>query len=258
MLNRYNLRKMKKRILLIFSLVISIVVLSQQAEFDKANALYKSANYQNAIALYEQISATQGTSPELYYNIGNAYFKSGDLGNAILNYERALRLTPNYEDARNNLEFAQSKVVDNIVQIPPFFLKKWTDGFIKLLSIDQWYVVSVLLFTITLALGLFFIFGSSLVLRKMAFYAAFVGLAFSIITVSFATVRYNHFSQHNDAIIMSPTVTVKSSPDKSGTDLFQLHEGTKVNIHSTLDKWVEVKLGNGNIGWIEASNIEKI
>lgn len=258
MLNRYNLRKMKKHILLIFSLVISIVVLSQQAEFDKANALYKSANYQNAIAIYEQISITNGTSPELYYNIGNAYFKAGELSNAILNYERALRLAPNYEDARNNLEFAQSKVVDNIVQIPPFFLKKWTAVFVKLLSIDQWYVVSVVMFVLTLALALFFIFGSSLVLRKIAFYAAFVGIAITIATVSFATVRRNQLTQHNDAIIMSPTVTVKSSPDKSGTDLFQLHEGTKVNIQSTLDKWVEVKLGNGNIGWIEAINIERI
>jgi SH3-like domain-containing protein len=63
---------------------------------------------------------------------------------------------------------------------------------------------------------------------------------------------------HNEAIIMSGTVTIKSSPDKSGTDLFQLHEGTKVSIKSALDQWIEIKVGNGNIGWIEAKDIEKI
>lgn len=250
--------KMKKHIIILISLVFSIIGLAQQVDFDKANAFYKNKDYQNAITLYEQISSTYGTSAVLYYNIGNAYFKSGEIGRAILNYERALRLEPNYEDARNNLEFAQSKVVDNIVQIPPFFLKKWTGIFVKLLSTDQWYLVSIVLFVITLALALFFIFGGSLVLRKIAFYAAFVGLAATIVSISFATVRHNQLTQHNNAIIMSPTVTVKSSPDRSGTDLFQLHEGTKVTIHSTLDKWVEVKLGNGNIGWIETTNIEKI
>jgi len=53
-------------------------------------------------------------------------------------------------------------------------------------------------------------------------------------------------------------VTVKSSPDKSGTDLFQLHEGTKVTVKSTLGNWYEIKVGSGNVGWLEQSNVEKI
>ena len=63
---------------------------------------------------------------------------------------------------------------------------------------------------------------------------------------------------HRDAIIMSGVVSVKGSPDKSGTELFQLHEGTKVSIKSTLGSWTEIKLGNGNIGWVEQENIERI
>ena len=64
--------------------------------------------------------------------------------------------------------------------------------------------------------------------------------------------------QHNEAIIMTGSVTVKSSPDKSGTDLFQLHEGTKVEIKSSLDSWIEIEVGNGNVGWIERIKVEKI
>lgn len=64
--------------------------------------------------------------------------------------------------------------------------------------------------------------------------------------------------KHNEAIIMSGVVTVKSSPDKSGTDLFQLHEGTKVSLKSTLGNWTEIKLGNGSVGWVEKDNIVKI
>jgi SH3-like domain-containing protein len=57
---------------------------------------------------------------------------------------------------------------------------------------------------------------------------------------------------------MSGVVTVKSSPDKSGTDLFQLHEGTKVSLKSTLGDWIEIRLGNGSIGWVKQECLEKI
>ncbi|MDR1585512.1 MAG: SH3 domain-containing protein [Prevotellaceae bacterium] len=57
---------------------------------------------------------------------------------------------------------------------------------------------------------------------------------------------------------MVGVVVVKSSPDKRGTDLFQLHEGTKVTVKSVLGEWSEVEVGNGNIGWLESAGIEKI
>ena len=162
------------------------------------------------------------------------------------------------DDAEANLELAQTKIVDNIVQVPPFFVKRWIDNIIKLLSIDQWYVLSVILLIITLSCFLFFVFGNSMIIRKITFYAAFILLAITIVTIIFTSVRHNQLMNHNEAIIMSGTVTIKSSPDKSGTDLFQLHEGTKVSIKSALDQWIEIKVGNGNIGWIEAKDIEKI
>ena len=83
-------------------------------------------------------------------------------------------------------------------------------------------------------------------------------MAISVLAFVFAGIRKDQVVNHNDAIVMTGVVTVKSSPDKSGTDLFQLHEGTKVAIKSTLGNWTEIKLGNGNIGWVEQENIEKI
>ena len=231
---------------------------AQHEELAKANSLYKKADYQGAAMQYENVAGKYGVSPELYYNLGNAYYKSGEIGRSILNYERALRLSPNYEDASVNLEFAQTKVVDNIMQIPPFFLKRWVDQFIKLLTVDQWYVVSVVVFILTLFCFLYFIFGNNLTVRRFAFYSSFVLLVLTIATVSFASIRHGQLNNHNEAIIMPATVTIKSSPDKSGTDLFQLHEGTKVTIKSSLDNWTEIVVGNGNIGWLESGNIEKI
>lgn len=251
-----SLKGIYSAILLLF--VATTLLFAQSQELEKANGLYKKGEFQGAAMLYEDIAKTYGVSPELFYNTGNAYYKAGEIGRSILFYERALQLAPNYEDARVNLELAQTKVVDNIVQVPPFFLKRWIDTLFKILGVDQWYLLSVVAFLLTLACFLFFVFGNSLTLRKIAFYGAFTLLFVTIFTVTFASIRRSQITNHDKAIIMSGTITIKSSPDKSGTDLFQLHEGTKVVIKSKLGNWTEIKVGNGNIGWLEASNIEEI
>ena len=52
---------------------------------------------------------------------------------------------------------------------------------------------------------------------------------------------------------------VKSTPSKSGTDLFILHEGTKVEItDGTMRGWKEIRVADGKEGWIETSKIEII
>jgi hypothetical protein len=48
------------------------------------------------------------------------------------------------------------------------------------------------------------------------------------------------------AVIFSPSVNGKSSPDDSGTDLFVLHEGSKVSIEDEVGEWYEIKLSDGN------------
>ena len=63
---------------------------------------------------------------------------------------------------------------------------------------------------------------------------------------------------HEYAIIFRPSVTVKSSPADSGTDLFVIHEGTKVKVRETLGSWSEIELSDGNIGWMPTTGLEII
>lgn len=250
---------MKKIVFLIaLILVTASSVFSQPQEWKNANQLYANGNFEDAAQLYEQLLQNNGVAPELYYNLGNAYFRANEIGKAILNYERALRLKPTYSDARNNLEFAQQKVVDNIDSNGSFFLMQWLDRLIEILRSDQWFYISSTLFILCLILALVFVFGRTVVIRKSAFYVSSIFLAISLVTMLFAGIQKNRQLQHRDAIIMSGVVVVKSAPDKSGTDLFQLHEGTKVAVKSTLGEWAEIKLSNGNIGWVEILDIEKI
>jgi tetratricopeptide (TPR) repeat protein len=249
-----------KRIILFLSLILCFATgtFAQKAAMKQANDLYAVGNYSDAAKLYESVLAKEGVAPELYYNLGNAYYKLNETGKSILNYERALRISPMFEDARNNLELAQLKVVDNIVQVPTFFVGRWIENLIKLLTSNQWLIVSLSVFIAFLILAFLFVFASSLSTRKISFYVGVTFFVISLFTLVFSGVRKDQLVNHHEAIVMTGVVTVKSSPDKSGTDLFQLHEGTKVVIKSILGKWTEIKLGNGNIGWVEQENIENI
>lgn len=249
-----------KRFALLFgiSFLTITAVFSQNSTLKHANELYVKGNYVDAARIYESVISKLGVSPELYYNLGNTYYKINETGRSILNYERALRLNPSFDDAKYNLEIAQLKVVDNIAQNQPFFLNRWLTNFIKFLNSNQWFYLSMIFFISALALTFVFLFGRTRFVRKSSFYFALVLFIFTVSTIIFSGVRHHQFTQHNEAIIITGAVTVKSSPDKSGTDLFQLHEGTKVGVKSALGEWVEIKLANGSVGWLKAESIERI
>lgn len=224
--------------------------------FADANANYAEGNYADAVIQYEQIIA-DSPSAEVYYNLGNAYFKQGELAQAILAYERALRLEPSYKDAKYNLQFAQSRIVDNIEDTHAFFLSNWMKAIRNTLNIHTWMVLSITLFI--LALVGFFVFGFSQTvwLRKTAFYTSIIALIISVVACINASSLHQRDTKRAEAIITQGIVNAKSSPDRSGTDLFTVHEGTKVEITETIGEWCCVHVGN-YIGWMPLAYLERI
>ena len=226
-----------------------------QSDFDLANAAYADGRYEEAAAGYEALLA-EGPNATLYYNLGNACFKQGELAQAILNYERALRLEPNHKDAQYNLKFAQSRITDNIVE-QDFFLSAWTRAIRNNLRERTWLVISIVLFILGLTGILLFLLGREAWLRKTAFHTAWLALLFSLIAGLNAASLHQRDTLRNEAIITQGVVNAKSSPDRSGTDLFTVHEGTKVVIRETIGEWLNVSVGQ-NVGWIRSSCLERI
>ena len=224
--------------------------------FADANAQYAEGNYAEAIVQYEQI-LTEQQAPEVYYNLGNAYFKQGELAQSILAYERALRLKPSYKDAKHNLQFAQSRIIDNIEDTHSFFLSNWIKAVRNALSQRVWTVLSISLFILALVGFFFFAFSQTIWLRKTAFYLSIVALVISVVACANAGSLYQRDTQRSEAIITQGVVNAKSSPDRSGNDLFTLHEGTKVEIHEVIGDWCCVHVGN-NIGWMPLAYLERI
>ena len=236
------------------ALLFSMVAFAQDA-FDAANAAYADGRYEEAAAMYQSLLDEQPDAT-LYYNLGNARFKQGELAQAILNYERALRLQPNNKDAQYNLAFAQSRITDNIVE-QDFFLSSWARTVRNCLSERTWWSTSIGLFICALIALLLFLLGRELWLRKTAFHVAWIALLFSLIAGLNAGSLHQRNTLRNEAIITQGVVNVKSSPDRSGTDLFTIHEGTKVTIRETLGEWVNVRVGS-NEGWMKSGYLERI
>lgn len=224
--------------------------------FADANAQYAEGNYAEAATQYEQILQEQPTA-EVYYNLGNAYFKQGELAQSILAYERALRLKPSFKDAKHNLQFAQSRIIDNIEDTQSFFLSNWLKAIRNALSQRVWMVGSIVLFIMALVGFFLFAFSQTLWLRKTAFYCSVVALVVSAMACANAGSLYQRDTQRSEAIITQGIVNAKSSPDRSGNDLFTVHEGTKVEIHEVIGDWCCVHVGN-NIGWMPLEYLERI
>jgi tetratricopeptide (TPR) repeat protein len=224
----------------------------------QAEAFYVQGRYAEAAEKYELIVRGNQESSKLYYNLGNAYYKSGENTKAILNYERALLLNPSDNDARYNLKIAQRQIVDKIEELPVIFFVRWYNSLVSFFSADQWAYLSIALFVFFLVSITFFFYSSTVWLKKTGFSVAALTLFLTVATVVFTSKQNVHVEQRNAAIIMAPSVTVKGSPDGSGTDLFVVHEGLKVEVKEKLGDWYNIHLQDGNEGWVRQNDLEII
>lgn len=242
----------------IANVVTEEVNLDNNALWTGANQAYIDGDFALALQGYSAIENRGYYSARLYYNMGNAYFKSGNIGKAILYYNRALVVSPSMDDARYNLEIAEAQTKDKIAVVPQFFLKRWMQSLRSVMSCNAWSVISLVFMGLSLALLLLFLLGTRLPIRKLGFYGTIISALLFVATTAFAISSRNDILNRKQAIVMSSAISVKSSPDSDATDLFVLHEGTKVTVSSEVEGWSEITIADGKKGWTEMSHLERI
>ena len=244
---------MKKTILLILVLFLTLFsyALENQIVIAKANKSYAEGLYTQAVELYKQVLTSVNESWELYYNLGNSYFKLND-------YEKAKKLNPGNEDINFNIKVTNNRITDKIEPLPEMFYKRWYRNLVELFSVDNWARIVILSFIISLFCGLLYVISQHIFFQKVGFWMGIVFFLFSLISVLFAFQNYRTLQNNTEAIIFTPTVTIKSSPDEKSIDLFVLHEGAKVQILDNIGNWYEIRIANGSVGWLLTSSVEKI
>lgn len=221
----------------------------------EADALYEKEKYTEAIDAYETLLKTEGVAAEVYYNLGNCYYKLDQIPLAVLNYERAFLLDPGDADIRANLALARGKTIDKVVPPSEMFFVTWWRDLTHCMSMNAWATLGIVAFCLMLLGVLVYMLMPQLTMRKVGVYGAMSALVVVVIANLAALSQHVGLAHRNTAIILSPVVTVKSSPSGKSTDLFLIHEGSKVEIlDGTMQEWMEVKLEEGKQGWIPVSS----
>ena len=246
----------------VISLVMLISAINSIAQVEslklKADEAYVAGALDTAIINYESIIAQEYISAEVYFNLGNAYFRTGNIPNTILNYERALKLAPADEDIQFNLRLAKLRTVDKIEAVPELWFITKIKSFYQIMHVDSWGWAMILFSLLMVGCIVVYFSATNSFIKKNGFFGAILFGIGLLLSFYMAEMAHTQLTADNRSVVMQPSLTVKSSPDKSGNDLFVVHEGLVVEEEDATGEWRRIKLPDGNTGWVPASSLESI
>ncbi|MBA3985255.1 MAG: SH3 domain-containing protein [Flavobacteriales bacterium] len=246
-----------KKFIFILMIGFGFVATSQNAEkFSQGIEFYKQAEYEKAISVWNSILDSGEHSAALYFNLGNAHYKLNEVAPSIYFYEKALLLSPNDKEIKNNLAFAQNKTVDAITPLPQNVFSKWYANFLGTLSFNGWAWAGVALVVLFVVLFLSYYFSYTEYKKRFYFSTSIFALLFAIGSFAFAFLSYEKFTNNQSAIIFSEISQVRSEPLMRSTISFVLHEGTKVRITEEDGDWKRIELADGKEGWMPSSDLK--
>lgn len=255
-----------KRLSIFFLLTICFSIIYANTEADTSaqglmvmgNESYQKENYSLAIDYYQQIIDYGYESAALYYNLGNSYYKNGNNAQALLWYERAQRLAPGDEDIHHNIVYVNQKITDKIDPIPQSIIVRWWNNLAKKCNEKQWSILSIICCGILVASIIVFLFSKRKGLRIGGFNLLWCSAIVLVFSIIFASKEKKSMEAQNEAIVMDLVVEAKNEPNVTGKTLFVIHEGLKVEITSEMNGWIEIKIPNGEKGWIMENMVEVI
>lgn len=239
-------------------LPLSLMAQPAEEKLTEASREYNHKNYEQAINIYQSIINEGLESSGLYYNLGNAYYRSGDITSAIYYYEKAHKLAPTDRDILHNIQVVTAKTLDKIDQVPEIFYLRWWKLLLDSFTEKTLSVLMIITLILVLGSGVIYILVSAPVIRSTSAWTGMILLLLFIAIWLVAAGKKHQLSSKNEAIIFTPTVEVKSSPDEASTLLFVIHEGTKVKLMDQVGEWQEVKIANGSQGWIRSQDMKVI
>lgn len=249
----------KKSLLAILMFFMAFSVFSQnETLFEQGKELYKNGKYQQAINAWMKILEHGEHSAELYFNLGNAQYKLNHIGPSVYYYEKALQLSPNDPDIKNNLAFAQNARIDAIEPLPQTVFSKWYNNVSSVFTFEGWAILAVVFSVLFGALFLFYYFAFSERRKRILFVGSMIAGMVLIASLTMAFVTYGDYSKNKPAVIFASEIEVKTEPTLGSNVAFKLHEGTKVQILAQDGNWFRIVLEDGKDGWIPASDLKQL
>jgi tetratricopeptide (TPR) repeat protein len=247
---------MFKKLIFICSLFTVLVCTAQNDKFfDQATDAYNAGDYEKAISFYNDILDNGEHSTEVYYNLGNANYKLNKIAESIYYYEKALLLSPNDEEIKTNLSYAQNMTLDAIDTLPETGLSKFYKVITGKLTFDQWAYFSIGAMLLFVLLYILFYYSTTSSLKRWTFIGSLLAIFICVMAIVFAYIQQRDFNSKQLAIIFADESSIKSEPNSSSQQVFVIHAGTKVNVLDQLEGWNKIKLADGKTGWIQKNEL---
>lgn len=248
-----------KSLVLMLLFFIGITAFAQnETLFEKGKESYKSGNFQEAVIAWKKILDNGEHSGAVYFNLANANYKLNNIGESIYYYEKALQLSPNDRDIKNNLAFAENARVDAIEPLPKTIFSKWYSTISGVFTFNGWAFVSIVFALAFAGLFLGYYFSLSEKRKRLLFSSSLLSILIVIVAFTMAFLTYTDFKNHKPAIVFAEEIEIKSEPNLGSSSAFLLHEGTKVQIISKEGDWARIMLVDGKDGWMPLSSLKQL
>ena len=227
---------------------------AEKLSVDSAHQAYKQRDFERARALYEALAEKHPESWQLHYNLGNTYFKLQKIGKAVLHYERARRMEPRDYELRSNLNYVQGVIEYKVEDKRNWYLIQWL-RLAGWLNFEEAFSLALVLYA----------FGAGLLAWKWfsrregkIFRLIPAVLIFFSLSLAPAATKYLEARVFREAVVIAPQVEVRYGPSSADKVAFRLVDGLKVQVEEERGDWFLVRLVNGESGWCEAKDLERI
>jgi len=246
------------RYVLIIILIVSSAFCDKVDDlFNKGNEAMVAEDYSEAIKIYESILNIGYESSELYYNLGNGYFRLELIGNSIWAYMNALDMAPRDRDIIYNISIVKMRTIDRIEMPETFIFLKIYRAIKLFFTVYEWFLLGgILLISYSLwYVGIKFGF----IRGKASKVISSLLISLVMIVHIIAMDRYLEKHKRKTAVVISNGIDAYSGPFYGNNSLvFQINEGSLVDVLNEQKDWAEVVLVDGKKGWVPSHTIRFI
>ena len=249
-----------RALIVCITMLIGSLTMAQnnQEAISKAISAYNEKEYAVAIDLWKNVLKNYPDNANLHYNLANAYYQNTQTGLSIYHYEKALKIKPDFVQAQINLEFAQKLKIDKFKGQFSLSQSEIFYNIFDFLSINTWAVLSIIFSVVTfIVFGVYYLNNNSRT-KKISFSLMFVFLFLSMVSVLITSMQKSFLNKSSFGIVIPKEVLLKEQPRASSKTVLKIHEGSKVVIDETSDKWYKIRLVNDTLGWINKEEIKEL
>ena len=218
--------------------------------------LWRSTTGQDGYPTVEVSKATVEQYPysyEAWLNLGSSFLEANDMARARYCYEVAHRLSFGNNQAQNNIAYLKRQLPNEVLELPGFFLNRWSNRIAGFYSPLVWMVLSLLSW-VGIATVLYFLWignGSNrLLLRNSAIALGII----CVLTLWFGYSRKHQLNNTSEAIINS-SIDLRQSPDDNSESTMKLYAGFKVKRLDEIGDWTKVALVDKTQGWVPTDQL---